>query len=206
MEGASSLFVLMGAGILLLRPRDVPIMARVLGRTVGVTVRSLRVMKEHAEEVISENMRQAKDSNSEMQIVGRGLRDSLSKFDSVSATLRKDMADVPFSPRMWIQKGMRSLDSAAQTEHQEKLEKGVSEKKQKHNINQLRGDIAPRAQATVSRKSINVDPRTQSSSGVDFIARAIEEAALAQQQKRVFARPLERTKHDMLGQSKPDEK
>ncbi|KAI0561225.1 hypothetical protein FGB62_89g02 [Gracilaria domingensis] len=165
-------------------------MARAMGRAVGATVRSLRLAKNAAEEVIAENAKSASDPNSELSVVRRGLRDSLSKFDSVTAAVRKDMADVPLSPRMWIQRGVRSLDQADQRELKHKHEQSDSEsaRSSAEPANHWRG-----LQVPVSRKSVHGVARTNSSSGVDFIARAIEEAALAEQQKRVFAGPFQRT-------------
>ncbi|KAI0556982.1 hypothetical protein FGB62_362g01 [Gracilaria domingensis] len=190
MEGATSLLPFVGTGALILRPRDIPVISRAIGRAVGSTVRSLRLAKNAEEEVVAENAKSANEPNSELSVVRRGLRDSLSKFHLVTAAVQKDMADVPLSPRMWIQRGVRSLDQAHQRERKHKREQSDS------NAARSRAEPAKHwrdFQVPVSRKSVHGVARTNSSSGVDFIARAKEEASLAAQQKRVFAGPFPRT-------------
>lgn len=197
--------MLIGTGILLLRPRDFPLIARGAGRLLGATVRSLRMTKQAAEEVVAENMQHANDPNSEMGLVGRGLRDSLTKFDSLAATLKKDMSNVPISPRMLLQKGMRSMDkSTHEIGSGNASDSGQEQTRAQVDPRQSDEDAAHATHfGTRIRKSI-VGGERGTSCGVDFITRSIEEAAFAKQKEQILggeARPTKAHLDTDVGES-----
>lgn len=181
------MFILIGTGILFLRPRDFPVIARGAGRLVGATVRSLRIGKEAMEEVVAENMQHTNDPNSDMGHLGRGLRDSLTKFDSLTATLKKDMSNVPLSPRVLIQKGLRSTDRTTGEISSENATDSRQERTRTKSDSGRSDEYATEATryGAHMRKSI-VSGERSTSCGVDFITRSIEEAALAKQKQKVF--------------------
>lgn len=180
--------VLMGAGVLVLKPRDFLLLARIGGRVVGTTVRSLRNAKEAAEEVMAENEWHNQDSNSDFNNIRRALQQSLSKINSLTLAVRKDIGDVPLNPQMLLRKGMNSLtDIAADNQEvttapRQPLTTPDSEQSvNKHNSYKL-----PNYPPDFARKSIVHDSNTSISTGADFITHAIEEAALGLQQKTMF--------------------
>lgn len=119
--------------------------------------------------------------------VREDLKASLSKFESVRSTVSRDMAGVrAFAPVEMLRsriKGSLTAKERATIPTERNTDSSAS------------SFSASRSDGSIQRVA-SVMPRPEHgnkvTTGVDFIARSIEEAALAQQRKRLFGGPLSR--------------
>lgn len=192
METKFSFIILLGVGAVLLRPRDVPIMARVAGRVAGMSIRALRNSKEVAEKAIKRSAELARDQNPEMAAVRNNLKQSLSQIDSLSTAVRRDIAGVPLDPASIIRKGWRSLEGVAgiDSKSRQDPELKISPKASINSDSASNSPASNNIGASLHRESVPLSQNTNTSNGSDFIARCIEEAALGQMQNNMFEQPL----------------
>ena len=191
-----SFLIVVASGFILLRPADVPVIARGTGRLAGMTVRAMRNLKDLSEKAIKESANLAKSEAPEMVEMRKTLKKSISQFDSLSTTFQRDMADVPLNPASLVRRGLRSLENVADTDGKDENEKTtklepsrVSISRPTPSVNAYQAVMEESQRARI-RQSVNPTNST-TSTGADFLARCIEEAALAQVEKDMFGSATE---------------
>lgn len=176
-----SLLLLTGTGVLLLRPRDLPLFARMAGRLAGISVRAMRALRETAEEAIAEGEKAITSKAGDSGTVKEDLRESLSQFESLRAAVTRDVQSIGgFTPVGMIRSKLRG-ESATN------LVKPTIEKRE----NPQGLPVASPSAATVFRRLATPERSSSSThltTGADFIARSVQEAALAKQHERILGR------------------
>ncbi|CDF39185.1 unnamed protein product [Chondrus crispus] len=178
-ESDATLLLVAACGLVLLRPSDVPLLARYAGRATGIGVRSLRGLRDATDAAMKEG--ESVFAQHAGNGVGSGLRESLSKFDSLRTTLSRDVAR--FAP---FDKLNRGIAGAMRQNAAKPVLHGKSERNDATSSPNLTSTTS-KLLTTVHRTETSTGEQT---AGVDFIARSIEEAALARQQERVFGKTL----------------
>lgn len=177
-ESDATLILLAACGLVLLRPGDVPIVARYAGRFVGGGVRGLRGLR-HATDAA---LKEGESVLGKHAAVGKDLRESLSKFDALRNTVSRDVAR--FAPFDRLKGGLRGALQPQRVQpslHRRVDRNGADTKEGEGPSGLVSGKM--RGLASVGRAEGGAK---QQAAGVDFIARSIEEAALAKQQQRIF--------------------
>lgn len=178
LDSAGSLILVTGAGVLLLRPRDFPLFARIAGRFAGFSVRGLRTLRQVTEEALARGEQELGNQSGNIGALREDLRQSLSQFDSLRMEVTKDIRDVGrFASADMIRSRLTGQSSALQPKLIKRLKEEISEE-----LNDQHAAIKARKLPSIDLASGRADV----SAGVDFIARSIEEAALAKQHQRVF--------------------
>lgn len=179
LDSTGSLVLLTGAGLILLRPADVPLFARMAGRIVGLTVRGLRNLREVTEEALSQGEQELNKQGKDVSALREDLRQSFSRFDSLRTEVARDMRSVShFASVAMIRNRFMKQANTLQPQLVERLKQMKVE-----DPDGERGAINIRKLPSMTRTSGKAD----TPAGVDFIARSIEEAALAKQQQRIFS-------------------
>lgn len=184
-ESHGGFILLAGCGLVLLRPGDVPLIARFAGRLVGLGVRGLRGLRTATEEMMKEGENMLGKQGADVGAVREDLQASLSKFDSLRSAFSRDMASVrAFAPVQMLRSRVRQSDPAAEqvvpnTEKKQTQERTLSADEQ-----------SGRAVRRVASVGASTNHWQRPKAGVDFITRSIEEAALARQQKRILGNSL----------------
>lgn len=176
-DSDATLFLVAACGLILLRPSDVPLIARYAGRAAGLGVRGLRGLRDATDAAMKEGESVMKKHGGSG--MGKDLRESFSKFDSLRTTLTRDIAR--FAPFERLHGTMAStMQLNAQTPVLNKknntTDAGLSQST----------TTTPNLLKTIEQRK-GIGPGNQSA-GVDIIARSIEEAALARQQQRILGR------------------
>lgn len=184
MESASGSFLLIiTSALLLFRPKDVPIIARNAGRLVGLTVRGLKRGRDFVDEAIKEST-QPSTKNSELMNVSDQLKSSYSIVSDLASTVRRDMADVHTTPVSFIRSRIRAATSAKPANAKDS-KRGDNRPPLSNTPSQV--DVqSPQPTAEISKQSPSSSSSSTAAAGADFIARSIEEAALAKQQRKIF--------------------
>jgi hypothetical protein len=156
----------------LLRPRDVPGIARSAGRALGAGVRLLRESREAA-------LRAASDSSADVPNTyvdaRRMFSQSVRSLDDISQKLRQEIAPLSFIPRSLIETNTENrpvgvplhkvaTDAANNNEPERNISGGVH----------------------MTERNIPLNPSGTHTTGADIIASVIEDSALAKQQARLF--------------------
>lgn len=177
-DGLGLLILVMG-GLILLRPQDVPGISRNFGRAVGLTVRGIKKAKEVADDAIQKS---TTSSNPTFTSLRSTVQSSMSQFSDLASAVRRDMTDVPISPAQYIRSRIRkaALQNKENIRNAQKPSSSISP-------HDSPGEMTPPSYTStqpVRQASItNSQVGGRGSSGSDFIARGIEEAALYQKQK-----------------------
>lgn len=176
LDSTGSLVLITGAGLLLLRPGDFPLFARIAGRVAGLSVRGLRSLRQVTEEVLARGEQELGSQGGNVSALKEDLRQSLSHFDSLRMEVARDVRNFGrFAPAEMIRSRLTS--SALQPKLMKRLNEEVGEE-----LDEERAALKARKLPSLSRAS----DRADTTAGVDFIARSIEEAALAKQHQRIF--------------------
>lgn len=208
-DGPLSVIVLLGAGFVLLRPKDVPIVARNIGRIVGLTVRGLRQAKNFADDVIQRSTKESAN-NPNIAAMRTQVQSSLDQFSDLASTVRRDMSDVPLSPASFIRSKFRSATFLSQQQQQQQRrqqqqeqhnrplpvkDKGINSRFGQtplENLSVIPSDSSKttaspsRGPGTKISKLESFSPQSATRTGADFVARSLEEAALASQYRKLF--------------------
>lgn len=188
-----SFLLLSAVALLLFRPKDVPMLARNAGRIVGVTVRSMKKMRDIADAAVQKGAKES-TKNPGLAKLGQQLRSSYSIFSDLASTVRRDMADVPISPVSYLRSRMRASSGNASTAVGQfdadpaSAQLQIQPKNPKHDSSAY--EPPPLSSATANGPS-SVSNFTSSNqppaaAGADFIARSIQEAALAEQKRKIL--------------------
>lgn len=190
MESASGSFLLLiTSALILFRPKDVPIVARNAGRLVGLTIRGLKRGRDFVDEAIKQST-QPSSKNSDLSNVSEQLKSSYSIVSELASSVRRDMVDMPTTPASFIRSRFRAVTSAepsSNTNGSIQSDKHPSLRKPQSQV-----DVeSPQPSAGTSEQSPSLlssptKAETTPAAGADFIARCIEEAALAKQQQKIF--------------------
>lgn len=178
-SGATFFFILFTGG-LLLRPRDIPRMSRLAGRGMGMTMTAIRNIRDAADQAIRETSN-ASGKNPDMMRVREQLKSSISAYDNLTTTMRRDMAGVSFRPSSLLRKGW---DKAQQqqlqtTRHGDGVDMNGSGNDEEMDVQKSSSQIR-------RQMSVGMDSEKKGMKGVDFIARSFEEAAFLEQKGRIF--------------------
>lgn len=205
-DGPLSIIVFVGAGFVLLRPKDFPIVARNAGRFVGLAVRGLRQAKNFADDVIQRSTKESAN-NPNMAAMRTQVQSSLDQLSDLASTVRRDMSDVPLSPASFIRSKFRSAtflsqhqqrQQRQQQQHNQPLpvkDKAINSRFEQTPVGNLptfpsdtwKTTASPsRESGTKISKLESISPQSATSTGADFVARSIEEAALASQYRKLF--------------------
>ena len=180
-EGSgTTFFFLLFTGALVLRPRDIPRMSRLAGRGIGMTMTAIRNVRDATDVAIRETANTSGGDPSMIK-VREQLKSSISAFDNLTTTMRRDIAGVSFHPSSLLRKGW---DSAQQQQLQTKnvedeVSMSVSDNKKEKNVQWSSSQI--RNQTSIGMSNGNKGMR-----GVDFVARSFEEAAFLEQKRRIL--------------------
>lgn len=196
LESDSTIFLIAACGLLFLRPGDVPLLARYAGRLVGGSVRGLRGLRDTADAALAEGESVLGKQGGAVGQVREDLRASLSKFDSLRNTVTRDVAR--FSPFDKLNGGFRGALQPQRVQPTVKRRAEGGDAKEGE-----RTGVTPRNMRSLTSVDRAQSDGQQPATGVDFIARSIEEAALAQQQQRIFGRPVD-NENESTSASRPD--
>lgn len=128
-----------------------------------------------------------------LSLLRENLRGAYNHFDSLANTLRRDLAGVPLHPAAVLRHGWHNLGLAAKERDREMLlSKRVGGNTDQSSV----GVVRKQGELHDSKSNSSVVPQSTAHNGVgkgitgvDFIARSIEEAALAEQKKRMLGHP-----------------
>lgn len=192
-ESSASGLLVIGAALLLFRPKDVPLLGRVAGRICGVTVRTMRKVKDGAEETWSEaNSFVNQNNNPDITAVREGLQKSMSKFDFLRSTVRSDMPRVPTNAASFLRQGLQRLEQDIGANKRADGEITTLTSARTAPLSGTKsGRVLNGSSSTASgyspiRNSVSGQLRGGRLTGADVLSRSIEEAALVDQQKRVL--------------------
>lgn len=206
-DGTIPLLLIVGTGFILLRPHDFPIFARNAGRVVGLTVRGLRRAKTLADDVIQ---RSAKDSESNPQMaeMRSQVQASLDHLSDLASTVRRDMSDVPLSPASFIRSRFQS--AALQAHRGRQQVNNDTRNMEAPAVNDptasaVSSSVPASASTASGSRSVsgpkisqlqNVSAQSHACTGADFVARSLEEAALARQYRKWFPSESKESQRD----------
>lgn len=171
-------------------------LARYAGRLVGGGVRGLRGLRDATDAALAEGESLLGKKGDAVGQVREDLRASLSKFDSLRSTVTRDVAR--FAPFDRLNGGVRGAlqPQRVQPSVQRRAEGENAKEGERRGV--VRGKMR-----SLTPVGLTKDGRKQPAAGVDFIARSIEEAALAQQQQRIFGEPVD-DENKSASASRPD--
>lgn len=191
-ENGSSILLLAGCGLLFLRPADVPLFARFAGRLAGTAVRGLRGLRSATEHIVKEGETIFHKQGADVSAVREDIQASFSKFESLRSAVTRDMAGVSaFAPVDILRSRIRGAAAANLQVTKSMKEKPTSAAAPLPSEGNTAMDIKRVASITHEQGSAN-----KVTSGVDFIARSIEEAALAKQQNSILGGALPKERQD----------
>lgn len=176
MTDGSGILILVVAGLVLFRPQDVPRLARSTGRGVGITIRAIRQVRDTVDEAIQKN---AGSNESPFGSLRSTLQSSMTHFSDFTTTVRRDISDIPLSPSSFIRSRLRKAAAS-------KLKASDALGSQQNISNSVTPTYSQDAVTGPSTPTLKSTVPGSASSGSAFIARGIEEAALAQRQRNML--------------------
>lgn len=183
MADGGGLLLLIVTGMIILRPKDVPTVARNTGRLFGFTVRAIKRARDVADETIkASNIMSENNSNSTLKAVRSSVESSMSQFSSLSTSLQREMSDVPLTPSSFIRSRLRKATAPNNIKQQQHVNNNIGGAHQQQQPPPLQSVNGGKQSSNVSNSPHN----DSSFIGVDFIAKGIEEDALFRQENKIF--------------------
>lgn len=197
-EAFGTVTLLAGVGVLVFRPHDVPALARAAGRVAAFTVRGLKGLRNVSETAFAQGEKVLNSNNAQVGGLREDLHASFHKFDTLRSKFTTDMRNIgPFTPVDMLKNRLRSKQTQNQSQQKIVSRPLNTTDQEVASLNSSTQHQIPSHTNTNSTTSLgNSTPsqatqsKTHTSSGADFIARSIQEAALAEQQKKIFRGPL----------------